>query len=137
MTTHRAALFAFLFVTPILSAESLPIFGDFPLLRDANVLRMEPPFETRYYFTFEIAPGQSVTVYHDIYYDINGYNQSKDRVLIGRKSQREYLVPSSDYPRLYERLPKSLILAEKASVGISLQDCVASYAKLLSDLKGK
>jgi hypothetical protein len=135
MQPQRLTLLTFLIVTAILHADSLPAFDEPALLSDANVLRMTPPFETRYYFTFQIGAKQSVTVIHDIYYDSGRYDESRNRVIIENDRRREFLVPRSDYVALYERLPKSLILAEKSSIGISLQDCVASYAKLLADLR--
>jgi hypothetical protein len=36
-------------------------------------------------------------VIHDIYYDRNGYDEFRNRVIIEKEGDREYLVPLSDY----------------------------------------
>lgn len=125
-----------LFVATLARADSLPPFGPSCLLTEANVLRMTPPFETRYYFTFRSEAGDSATVILDIYYHHGAYEDSKNRVLIGKGNGNETLVPPSAYQSLLQRLPKSLMLAKGASIGIGLEDCVSNYAKLLSRLTG-
>lgn len=125
-----------LFVATLTRADSLPPFGPSCLLTEANVLRMTPPFETRYYFTFRSEPGGSATVILDIYYHHGAYDDSKNRVLIGKGNGNETLVPPSEYQSLLRRLPKTLMLAKGASIGIGLEDCVSNYAKLLSRLAG-
>jgi hypothetical protein len=133
---QRLLLSVLLFVATLAQADLLPPFGPTCLLTEANVLRMTPPFETRYYFTFRSEPGDSATVFLDIYYHHGAYDDSKNRVLVGKGSGNETLVPPSEYQSLLQRLPKSLMLAEGAAIGISLEDCVSNYAKLLSRLAG-
>jgi hypothetical protein len=135
MQFRRLVFLALLIFAQVLRADSLPVFGQSALLSDANVLRMKPPFETRYYFTFQTGSKQSATVIHDIYYSKDGYDKSKNRVIVKDNDHREFPISRSNYPALYQRLPKSLILTENASIGISLQDCVSSYSKLLADLE--
>ena len=125
-----------LFVATLARADSLPRFGPSSLLREANVLRMTPPLETRYYFTFRSEAGEQATVILDIYFRHGAYDDSRNRVLIRKGNGNETVVPPSEYKSLLQRLPKSLMLAKGASIGISLEDCVSNYAKLLSRLAG-
>ncbi|HEY5813309.1 MAG TPA: hypothetical protein VIT23_11730, partial [Terrimicrobiaceae bacterium] len=98
-------LAAFLFAARLLHADSIPNFGDAARLADANVLRMKPPFETRYYFTFQTGRGRSATVIHDIYYDKKGYSRLRNRVFVREINHREFRIPRSGYAALYQSLP--------------------------------
>ena len=122
----------------LFASESLPDFGSFPFLKDMNVLKMQQPFETRYYFVFKSDKAEEISVFYDFYHDEHGADQEKDRVIISIKGRPEYLVKKDENGDLYSRLPKKLLLGHGGFVGISLQECVSIYERLLSELlKGK
>ena len=127
-------VFALLTATDLFAADRIPDFGDFPLLDDFQALRMEPPFESRYYITFKTKSAGPVSVAYDLFYK-GKPNEQKNRVIIQIKGQEDYVVPPSEYGKLYRQLPKSLYLDSGGSVGITLQDCVRIYKEFLSHLK--